>query len=75
MAKAKASKFEWSRDARRVQPLVGGVRVFDHAGRGFVFADRVESVPLVEALLDSIREVDEECANRVLRDLTEWATT
>lgn len=71
----KASKFEWSREARRVQPLCGGVRVFDHAGRGFVFTDRLESVPLVEALVESIREVDEECAERVLRDLAEWANS
>ncbi len=75
MAKVKASKFEWSREARRVQGLHGGVRVFDHAGRGFVFADRLESVPLVEALVESIREVDEECAERVLRDLAEWANS
>lgn len=75
MAKAKASKFEWSREARRVQPLCGGVRVFDHRGRGFVFADRVESVPLVEALVESIRVVDEECADRVVRDLAVWANS
>ncbi len=73
--KQQDQRFEWSREARRVQPLFNGVRIFDHTGHGHVVPDRLESVPVVDALLARITDADPGCADRITLELAAWANS
>lgn len=64
----KQERFQWSRDASRVQVLGNGsvVRVFDHEGK----AHQVPARPaFISGVLDAINAEDAECAERVSGEL------
>ena len=62
-----ADRYAWDRNARRVQPLATGVRVFDHTGRTHTLTQLADVLPL----LDEIRVADPDCADRITLELDE----
>lgn len=58
-------RYAWDRNARRVQTLRLGVRIFDHEGRAHVVLDLVDLAPVV----DEITAADPECGARIADEL------
>lgn len=64
----KVERFQWSRDAARVQPLGNGsfVRVADHLGRSHQLPARPGHL---SGLLEAVYADDPECALRIAAEL------
>lgn len=76
-AKKKPDVFQWDRNSLRVQSLGGGanVRIFDHEGHAWLVEGRaVDAGRRLVGLIEDIRGVDVDCADRIVSQLPDvWA--
>lgn len=71
-AKKKPDVFQWDRSSLRVQSLGGGsaVRIFDHEGHArTLHIGYVDSGGRLVDLIDDVRAVDVDCADRIVSQL------
>lgn len=58
-------RYQWSQEARRVQSLAAGWRVFDHEGHAHMAATLAD----LERIVAEIHEHDAECSTRIAAEL------
>ena len=75
MAKRKDERFQWSREASRVQVLGdANIRVFDHKGLAWTLNGRaINAAKDLQRLLELVASEDSECRDRIYEQLpVEW---